>query len=245
MINVNLGVRIIRNVANKLIVLFFILNSLSVLSQTNDSTYLNYLLKDKSVPKRNDYAGDKKNIIKTNIISIIDGELPIIWEHRFNDRFGFDIGPGLIMPYSANKRFGAEDMETAPFFDKNIFYLNPDFENTKFSASFLVEPKVFFHLNDKFIIKKTITFLSPFFRVKAYPNQFVKEIGISYGGVREESKFSSSLSFALSYTIETPYDSDTVLKYRGTASKRISSFNLPEYTLLRFYIRINIGTVIN
>jgi len=84
---------------------------IELFGQTNDSTYEKYLINKKYVPKRVYYTTDSPEILKTEIAEILDGNIPIIWEHRFTDHLGIDGGVGLIMPYSF-----------VDFFDKNNYY---------------------------------------------------------------------------------------------------------------------------
>ncbi len=70
---------------------------------------------------------NSSNILKTDVVSIIGGELPFIWEHKFSKTFGIELGAGVLLPYYVNTDL--------------IFSDNIDFSNDKSGYSFLANIK--------------------------------------------------------------------------------------------------------
>lgn len=232
------------------IISLMIFYSLSIYCQSNDSTYLNYLLKYKNVSKRYDRTGMSKNILKTNIVQLLDGEFQTNWEHRFNDNFGFDLGPGLILPYSCNSFYGSnaydvDDIEG--IFKPMILFLynNKQFVNKNFGFSLLFEPKFYFFSKTKFITTDHSNSIGPFYRFRSYSNLTINEFGIAYTYIPGISKLTYTPSVAFSYTIQTPFNNESDLKFFGNPTANINSHNLPDYTSFRIYVRVDLGYVFN
>ena len=227
-----------------------LLCSQSIYCQSNDSTYLNYLLKNKDVSKRYDRTGMSKNILKTNIIQMFDGEFQTTWEHRFNDNVGFDFGPGLIFPYSFNKVFGteppSEEIQTGLFkYIDTFLYHRKGFENKKLGVSLLFEPKFYFFSKTKFLTTDHSNSIGPFYHFRSYSNLTINEFGIAYTYIPGTSKLSYTPSIAFSYTIQTPFNNESDLKFFGNPTTTINSHNLPDYTSFRIYVRMDLGYVFN
>jgi hypothetical protein len=181
-----------------------------VSSQTNDSTYQKYLLNNQNVPKRIYYGTDIHNILKTDITSIIDGIIPIIWEHRFTEHLGIDGGVGLIMPYSVLDLFSKE---ASNFSGKSFFGYNPSFKNKKIGASLQIEPKLFISDNSLFIGNKGCTFLSAFYNLKGYNQLNISEIGMGWGVSGELDKVCLQMIFSVFMINQTAYSESTDFKY--------------------------------
>jgi len=221
-----------------------------IFTQTNDSTYLNFLLKDDNGPKRNYRVDMTKNILKTNVIQIFDGELQTTWEHRFNYKFGFDIGTGLIMPYSINKYSPLNSGYDGP---PNIFlksgdlflFHNNEFENKKFGVSFLIEPKYYYYSKTLFLSRYYANSIGPFYRIRSYSNLLINEFGLAYTYIYAHRVALYTPSVAFSYTIQTPFNGESDLKYYGNALSKLNRHGLHDYISFRIYVRLLIGYVIN
>ena len=193
------------------IVLLFCSISISsifnVCSQTNDSTYQKYLLNNQNVPKRIYYGTDTRNILKTDITSILDGILPIIWEHRFTEHLGIDGGVGLIMPYSVIDIFRKE---ADNFSESSFFGYNPSFKNKKIGASLQIEPKLFFSDNNSlFIGSRGYSFLSAFYNLKGYSQLKISEIGLGWGVTGDIDRVTLQMIFSVfvvNQTASSGYD---------------------------------------
>lgn len=230
--------------------LILLLYSTFTFCQSNDSTYLKYLLKNKDVSKRYDRTCLSKNILKTNIVQLLDGEFQTTWEHRFNNNFGFDLGPGLILPYSCNSYFGRDTnikVDRSWMFNAmSIFlYNNEQFVNEQFGFSLLVEPKYYFFSKTKLITTDHSNSIGPFYRFRSYSNLTINEFGIAYTYLPGFSKLTYTPSVAFSYTIQTPFNNVSDLKFFGNPTSKINSLNLPNYHSFRIYIRVDIGYVFN
>ena len=238
--------RFILKIATLLLTLFL---SQHIFTQSNDSTYLNYLLKNNNVPKRTFRTGMTKNILKTNIIQLLDGELQTIWEHHINDLFGFDIGPGLILPYTLNKYIGSESAyegDNLLVSSGNLFlYHKVGFENKKFGFSFQAEPKFYFNSKTKFLTTDHSNSIGPFYHFRSYSNLLINEIGLAYTYIPGFDKITYVPSIAFSYTIQTPMNSASELKFFGNPIATLNSYNLTDYTSFRIYFRMNFGYIFN
>jgi len=219
-------------------------SSNNTFSQSSDSTYLKYLL-DKDVPKRTYKTGMTKNILKTNLIQLFDGEFQTIWEHRFNNLIGLDIGPGLIMPYTFNRFDGLNAVNEEDAFMRkvsNIFLSRLDgFDNKKFGFSFQVEPRLYYNSKTKFLTTDHSNSIGPFYHFRSYSSLVINELGLAYTFIPGFSKLSYTQSIAFSYTIQTPFNSESDLKFIGYPTKALSSHNLPYYTSFRIYFRMDLG----
>jgi len=215
--------------------------SIHLSGQTNDSTYQQYLLNNRDVPKRVYYASDAKNIIKTDIISIAGGHLPIIWEHRFNDHFGFDAGPGLLLPYSFFDILGEGWGDAYPDFFP--FVINPNFVNKNLGISLRLEPKIYWKTEHQFTSMSHSNSISTFYNLKSYSNLLINEIGVAYTYIADFDKFTYQPSFALSYVIQTPFHDESNVKYFGKASADLSNYGLHKISCFRLYFRLNMGYI--
>jgi len=190
----------------KILLLFFsilISSIINVCSQTNDSTYQKYLLNNQNVPRRIYYGTDTHDILKTDITSLIDGILPVIWEHRFTEHLGIDGGVGLIMPYSVVDIF-RNDADN--FNESSFFGYNPSFKNRNFGASLQIEPKIYFSDNNSlFIGNNGHSFLSAFYNLKGYNQLKLSEIGLGLGIAEEVNKVSIQVIFSVFMVNQTAY----------------------------------------
>lgn len=231
-------------------VLFSLLCSQFIYCQSNDSTYINYLLKNNDVPKRNDRISMSKNIIKTNLIQLFDGEFQTTWEHRFNDNFGFDLGPGLLLPYTSNKIIGLEsgyeNEDDLLFKSGELFlYHKEGFENNKIGFSLQFEPKFYFFSKTKLLTTDHSNSIGPFYHFRSYSNLSINEIGVAYTYIPGQSKLCYTPSIAFSYTIQTPFNNESDLKFFGKPTNSINNHGLPDYTSFRIYVRMDFGYVFN
>lgn len=193
--------------------LFFITSVLSLSAQTNDSTYQQYLMNNKNVPKRVYYSSDVKDIIKTDIPSIIDGIIPVIWEHRFNDNFGIEGGVGLIMKYSVIDYFNEYDRRT--FSDVGLFGLNPAFKNKKYGTGLHIEPRFFTSGDPLFLGSNGTSFISCTYNRNFYSNLDISEIGAGYGTTFESDIMSLQLAISIFRVNQTAHNSADDFKYQG------------------------------
>lgn len=213
--------------------LFAFLFSATVFSQTNDSTYQQYLLNNKNVPKRVYYNSDVKNILKTSIFSIVDGNIPIIWEHRFNDYFALEGGPGLILPYTVTDLFVGDTSHD--FF--HLLGQNTNFKNRKIGASFQLEPKLFLGLSSSY-------YISTFYRYRGYSSLHINEVGIAYGVNLDSDYLANELSFALSYLNQVPISENSEVRFAGVKSSNLSSYGLAMVNTIQLSLRLHLGYII-
>lgn len=228
----------------KLSAIFLVLTILSISNlsgQTKDSIYLQYLLNNSEIPKRVYYSGDHKNIIKTDIISIAGGHLPIIWEHRFNDYLGFDAGPGLLLPYTFFDFLGKDSRAAYPDFFP--FIINPNFENKKMGISLRLEPKMYWYTDNQITALSHSNSISTFYNFKSYSNLLINEIGVAYTYIDDFNKFTYQPSFALSYVVQMPFNNASNVRYLGKPSDSLSSYGLPRISCFRLYFRLNLGYI--
>jgi len=224
-----------------ILLVFTLIFSFHLSGQTNDSTYQQYLLNNSEVPKRVYYSGDSKNIVKTDIISIAGGHLPIIWEHRFNDHFGFDAGPGLLLPYTFFDILGKGSRDAYPDFFP--FVINPNFENKKLGISLRLEPKIYWNTEHQITALSHSNSISTFYNFKSYSNLLINEIGVAYTHIADNNKAAIQPSFAFSYVVQTPFNDVSNVKYLGKSSDDLSSYGLPKISCFRFYMRFQVGYI--
>ena len=216
--------------------LFLLLFSAGLMAQTSDSIYQQYLLNNHNVPKRVYYTDDSKNIIKTNIFSIIDGNLPIIWEHKFDNCLGFEIGPGIILPYTFFDIIGQN--KTDELFKPSFpFIINPTFSNRKLGVSFQVEPKLY-------LGNVPWGSLGTFYSLKSYSKLLIHEIGFAFNFIDQypgSKNFASQMGITFSYLNQIPLYNVENVKYIGTVSNEFSSYGLPKVSCFLLAFRLQVG----
>ncbi|MDD3489910.1 MAG: hypothetical protein PHR62_08510 [Paludibacter sp.] len=223
------------------VILCGLISSLSVFSQTNDTTYINLIQKRKAINETS-----TKNVIKTDILTLFDGEFQPVWEHRFTDRVGFEVGAGLLMPYSLTTKYlgFTENMDHNSLISKiaNLtIYNNAAFDNNKFGYSFLIEPKYYFKTKEKFITLRSSGSIGTFYRFRSYSDLLINEIGLSCSYIPNIFSFLTSPTIALSYTIQTPLSPGSEYKFFGDQKTTLNRYGLPDCTSVRLYMRLNIG----
>ncbi len=102
--------------------------------------------------KKNTTLINASNILSTDVISIIGGEFPVLWDHKFSKYFETELGLGLILPYYVNLNpfsdvWLSDDDEKVPFSnDKFGYSLFAGFHNYFFpSPSGSFYSGLFFH----------------------------------------------------------------------------------------------------
>lgn len=208
----------------------------SLLAQTSDSIYQEYLLNNHNVPKRVHYTNDSRNIIKTNIISVIDGHLPIIWEHKFDNCFGFEAGPGIIFPYTFFEIIGQNKPDNffKPLFP---FIINPTFSDRKLGVSFQIEPKLY-------LGNTPWGSLGSFYSFKSYSKLLIHEIGFAFNFIDQypgSKNFASQMGITFSYVNQIPLYNVEDVKYVGTESNDLSVYGLPKVSCFRLAFRLQVG----
>ncbi|MDD4991322.1 MAG: hypothetical protein PHR83_03725 [Paludibacter sp.] len=216
------------------ILLFFVLLFFSNLSgQTNDSTYQKYLLNSENVPQRVYYSGDSKNILKTDLTSILDGNLPFIWEHRFSDYFGLDCGLGLILPYTFADIINSKSSDDIVLVS---FGMNPSYRNYKFGESFQIEPKIFLGITSS-------SYLGVFYGYRNYYTMKIHEAGISYGYNFDFNKITYQTSFALSYVSQQSKASYNDVRYYSVLADEDFMNGSPVLNGIRLSVRLQLGYI--
>lgn len=76
----------------------------------------------------------RKNIIKINILSAINGDLPLYYERALSKSFSIEIGAGLLLPYYI--------LELPQIFSTEAEIINPDF-----GYSLWIHPKYYLQQN--------------------------------------------------------------------------------------------------
>lgn len=226
-----------------LIVFVFFVNI--VKAQNNDSTYQHYLNDNNFIPERVYYYVGKSEIIKTDIAEILDGNIPIIWEHRFTDGFGLSSGLGIILPYSfadiiygKNRELSNED---ALFL---ITGLNPLFENRHCGFSMKIEPVLISKTRHFFVNNVDENSLSMFYSLKSYERLNISEFGISLGACYDFNKFILQTNVAISYLTQYNIKNENDIKYISIFGMSGDSDNfkdLSRLSLLKISLQIQIG----
>ncbi|WP_165021271.1 hypothetical protein [Dysgonomonas sp. ZJ279] len=129
------------------------------------SSYPTYSYESFSKSNVDGIKGYPTSIIKTDILSIIDGDLPIIYEHRFSSLFAVEAGVGLILPYE-------NEISTFPISAEN----NRNFKNTKFGYSLLAAPRIYFAHSSK-------NYMALMVRYRRYDELSIAEYGVGKGWV--------------------------------------------------------------
>ena len=122
--------KILVNYSLKFIFLFIVLNiKYGILTAQIDNSYY---FDDAGISK-------SKNIIKTDIISLIHGDFPIIYERAVTDKIGIETGIGILLPYYVHD-FLPLIFNGAPAFTNSKFGYRVSF-NTKFYSDTSLEKK--------------------------------------------------------------------------------------------------------
>lgn len=206
-----------------------------LLAQTSDSTYQQYLQNNSKVPKRYYYASDSKNILKTDIVAMLDGNIPLIWEHRFSEHWGLDGGVGVLLKYSMNDYVSKKDFD-----DEAPFGLNTNFKNNKLGFSCQLEPKIFLSDNSV-LIDKGYTFLSLYYKNLFYSRLSIREIGVGYGFTADFDHTTLQMILSILYVRQSIPTQEDEFKYLGP----FSSANGTEAKGAMISLRIQLGYIFN
>ncbi|WP_243349744.1 hypothetical protein [Parabacteroides sp. FAFU027] len=221
-----------------IIYLCILLFSGTFFAQTSDSIYQQYLLNNKNVPKRVYYTDNSQNILKTNIFSLLDGHLPIIWEHRFDNNMGFELGPGIILPYTFSDIIGQKQLEE--IYKPNFpFILNPDFSNKKLGVSFHLEPKLY-------LGSSPWGSLGTFYSFKSYSKMWMNQIGLAFNFIDEypsSKKYATQMGITFSYVNQIPYYNIADVRYTGTSYESLSGHGLPMINCFLLAFRFQPGYI--
>jgi hypothetical protein len=214
-----------------LILSFLFLSSLS--AQTNDSIYSQYLHNNNNVPKRVYYGRGSENILKTDLTSIFDGNIRLIWEHRFNDYFALDSGLGMILPYSL-----ADILKRSDGTILGVLGMNPQFINRNLGSSFHIEPKLFFD-------QSSYKYISVYYNFMKYSKLLCHEFSVAYGYNIDLKKTTYQTSIALSYINQIPNSMGDItdIKYKGYILGESYSDDLTSVGTIRLSIRIQFGYI--
>jgi hypothetical protein len=120
-----------------------------------------------------------KNVLKTDLVSLAFGDLSLLYEHRFSDKFGLEGGAGFLL-------------QPTKYTLMSLVHVKP-FDNFKSNAGFslMVVPRFY-------IWDNAVHF--PFFRFRQYEHLTTSEIGYGAGYTFYPSKrifAETSLSAAL------------------------------------------------
>ena len=168
-----------------------------ILAQNNDSTTYFYTKKVTETK-----ISDISDLIKTDIYSIAEGDLPIIWEHRFSDNFTLEGGLGMIMPFT-------NDIMSTII---PIAQLNPDFKNKKFGLSFVVEPRY------RGIENTKVNYFSAIARLRSYDQLFISEYGLGFGTSFNISKITVEPAVYFTFCFQKTYGGNTIFKYNPSTT---------------------------
>lgn len=212
---------------------------IKITAQTNDSTYQQYLLNPKIVPKRVYYTDDSRNIIKTNPLTIFDGYLHVIWEHKFKNNLGFDVAPGIILPYTIFDLIGKE--KVSEIYKASFpFIRNSEFLNNKFGIGIQLEPKLYIGANPWGAI-------GTFYSFKSYSALLIQELGITFNVFdyyKELHKVSSQMGITISYVIQTPKSDQYNVRYIGKQSDNLNIYGLYDINSIRISLRVQVGKIL-
>lgn len=204
----------------------------------SDSTYQAYLNNPKKVPQRVYYETGAQNIIKTDIVSVLDGHIPFICEHRFNNYFALSLGPGLILPISVLDLFGSENSNTMLSY---LISVNPTFRQS--GASFHIEPILYPEG------ESGTSYWSCFYKAKFFATMRMTEFGFVYGYNNFNYKnINYQTSLALSFVNQLPYRNVSDIKYlssQGIDQNNLSEYGVPEVNTIRLSLRIYLGYILD
>jgi hypothetical protein len=207
-----------------ILVILAVIQASTVLSQ-NDKSPNYYNLK-----KAEKYtAGSYSDMIKTDVYSIIEGDVPVIWEHFFSDRFSVEAGVGLTLPYSLDLF-----SKVVPFTE-----INPNFKNNRFGMSLLIEPK----------LHQTIfgeDYQMVFIRLKNFNQLLVSEYGVGSGLPIRFGKYSIEVVGHISLCRQTLRHGGTEFKYLPNEflESLSSSVESDDAFTFLFYFGIKFGRII-
>ena len=228
--------------------LALVVTSLStpIVSQTNDSTYLKYLNNNKYVPKRSYYISETHNILKTEVTELFDGNIPLLWEHRFNKYIGIEGGLGVILPYFFIDFTNKNDPDNTLL---RLLKFNNRFVNKNLGFSLKAEPRLYFFRDNVILGESRGMFLSFNYDWKHYKYLDINQLGAGYGCYYNYHRLSVQAILSVYYTMQSGYKDITNIKYIDDLDllrNTDSSTDLDnQTTLLKLYFRIQIGYIID
>lgn len=243
-----------------LLVLFSVLcMSPKVSAQTTDSIYALYLKDPTKVPPRVKYTSDKFNAIKLRVFDMLDGHLPIVWEHRFNNWLGVDLAPGIILPFTINDYIKSETLDRisfspfeSPQLSVGLIKMNSTFVNHHFGYSAFVQPKVYageIRIGERRPTRSTQAYpwlsCGPFYSFKNYSSVMINEVGFAFDFITYSSSehFTSQYGVSISYMMQSPKHNIQEVRYNGVQSSELSMFGIPNVNVVRVTLRYQLGYI--
>lgn len=230
-------------------VIFFLLICISFShSQSNDSTYLSYFQKNKNPTLPDLDIEDSKDLIKTDIISILTGTLPIIYEHRFNGHLGVDVSAGALLQYSFYDLInglgfpGNQDGRFKPPIS-TIFNDNTNYKNTSTGFSLSIAPKYYFEKSSGSTFSNKKRAISCFYQFRSYSNLTINEIGLSYVYIHDIRKVTIQPTGSISFVIQSPKSNLEDIKYFGSFTSSLSRYGLPYIMCIHLSFKCPIGFI--
>ncbi len=163
------------------------------------------------------------NVLKTDVYSIAEGDLPIILEHRFSDRFTLEGGVGVLLPYTSKFLSLGAAAE-----------LNSHFTNTQLGYSFLMEPKLFYKY-------KTELYQCFIVRYRHYNQLLISEYGYGNGAEFCVGKFIIDPTLLITFSWQKPLGSDGEYKYYNSV---LSESGSGKQAVFRITLSIKFGYAI-
>lgn len=249
---------------NKIKIAFFFLFAFlcqfpKIGAQTTDSIYALYLKDPTKVPPRVKYTSDKFNAIKLRVFDMMDGHLPIVWEHRFNNWLGVDLAPGLILPFTINDYINSNVLDDLSFsvidnsgLSIGTTKMNTSFVNHHLGFSAFVQPKVYagdIVIGERSPTRSTQTYpwlsCGPFYSFKNYSSVMINEVGFAFDFITYSSSehFTSQWGVSVSYLQQSPKHNISEVRYNGVQSPELSMFGIPNVNILRITLRYQLGYI--
>lgn len=221
----------------RLWVVFIMLMSITVsFAQSSDSNYADLLKTQKQDTKRIYLHENTKDILKIEPFQLLDGRLPLIFEHRFKERYSISIAPGLLFPYDFYDTFNMKDLSREDgFFVTSLSSINPKFYNPSLGFSLYLEPR--------FYSKSWYSsYNSLFVGLLHYPNLNVLEVGCSRGYCLDFGRIHCEYSIKLSYVSQKLLNDETEYKFLPYLTKVDEEI---EPNLFKLSICVQLGYVLS
>ncbi len=166
-----------------------------------------------------------KNTLSIDLVSLIRGELPFLWEYRFNSLFATEIGAGIILPYYVNLHY---------LFYKGVDKQDPiRFDNHHWGYSFWAGIR-FYPIAR---IWDTNFYLSLGAHYRGFAKIHVLDIGAGAGYKFQIKRFMIDLGGNVLSFVQESKDGQTYFYPPSTQSKQVVKFG--------FSFTLKVGVILN
>lgn len=199
-----------------------------VQAQADSTSYDDYLSGLAIEEDRTYHPSFVTNVIKTDLMPILDGHIPIIWQRKVFEHFYVDIAPGLLLNYTVNDVLGLSEDDD---FLSNFINANPKFKPGGLGWAFYVEPKYFSS-------KLRRSYYNVKVGYKQYPTSNVTEIGFGRGSNWDAGKFNWDYNLGICFAKQNLTNGGTELKYQNFFSEFRSGSDSPWMILIKLNIQL-------